>query len=291
MSKTARTNVILCILTVIVGIFAIFFAFRSDKLIKNGIKQGIGTPTIYVHGLNGSLKSTNHLVTVASRDGGTKALIVYVAKNGDLSYEGHLDKHMKNPLIQVNFKNNDAPVSQQVDWLHKILINLKQKYHYENYNAVGHSAGCVSILQTTALYGHDSDMPQLQKFVSIAGPYNGVIGINDRPHSNLIVNSYGKPQYENLSNKWYPAYSELLKECKNFPKGVQILNIYGNYGKMPNSDGYVSIPSARSLQYLVHNKAQGYQGIQINGNNAQHSRLHSNPVVDRLTSRFLFDNN
>lgn len=39
MSKTARTNLILCILTVIVGIFAIFFAFRSDKMIKKTVSK------------------------------------------------------------------------------------------------------------------------------------------------------------------------------------------------------------------------------------------------------------
>ncbi|UQS84453.1 alpha/beta hydrolase [Apilactobacillus apisilvae] len=297
MSKTARTNVILIIITVFVAFFAVFFAIRSDHIIKNnassgglGFGGGYNTPTLYVHGMRGSNKSTNHLATIASRDGGHRALVVFVDKDGNINYKGNLNLQTSKPIIQVIFKKKFTPVKQQTKWLHEILKHLKDHYGFNYYNAVGHSTGALSILEVVAKHNKDESMPKLQKFVSIAGPYDGLLTINDRPNRNY-VNSNGKPNIMYPSNKWYPAYTSLLNDCKDFPKNVQILNIYGNDSSNTNSDGIVSTASAKSLKYLVSKRVSDYQEIPIYGMNGEHSRLHNNIAVDHIIARFLFDRN
>ncbi|MFN1207979.1 alpha/beta hydrolase, partial [Enterococcus lactis] len=92
MSKTAKTNIILIIVTLIVAFFAVFFAIRSDNLLMSrSSRGGQNTPTLYVHGLGGSSKSTNHLATIASRDGGNRSLIILVNKRGKIKYKGNLE--------------------------------------------------------------------------------------------------------------------------------------------------------------------------------------------------------
>ncbi|TPR24607.1 alpha/beta hydrolase [Apilactobacillus micheneri] len=294
MSKTARTNVILIIITIIVAFFAVFFAIRSDRIINNsknnGSFGGDNVPTLYVHGMRGSTKSTSHLTKIASRDGGHKALAVFVEKDGTINYKGNLNLKTSKPLIQVIFKKKFTPVKQQTKWLHEILKRLKDHYGFNVYNAVGHSTGAVSILENVAKHNKDSDMPKLQKFVSIAGPYDGILTINDRPNNNY-VNSNGKPSIMYPANKWYPAYTSLLNDCKDFPTNVQILNIYGNDNSNTNSDGIVSTSSARSMKYLISKRVKDYQEIPIFGVNGQHSKLHNNIVVDHIIARFLFDQN
>lgn len=292
MSRTAKTNIILIIITAIVAFFAIFFAIRSDKIIKNNSVNGLSTnaPTIYIHGLGGSNRSTKHLTTIASRDGGQHALTVTVDDNGTIKYRGHLSSHMRKPIVQIIFKKKFTPVYQQVDWLRSILLNLRKKYHVKAYNAVGHSTGAVTVLDTVARYHKVKGMPILLKFVSIAGPYDGLLHLNDRNGENY-VNYEGKPMIFKSANKWLPSYESLIEDCKKFPKHVSVLNIYGNDNHHNESDGVVSVASARSLRYLVFKRVKDYEEIPINGFYGQHSRLHHNVFVDHLIARFLFDRN
>ena len=246
------------------------------------------SPTLYFHGLQGSARSTNHLITVGSKTDGRKVMTINVERDGHILYRGHLNRKIHNPLVQVNFLDNTAPISKQVHWLHQILIHLKSKDRCNNYNAVAHSAGAVTVLEATDQFGQQERVAKLQKFVSIGGPYDGVIGMNDRDNENRITNN-GKPEFWKAANRWYPSYGQLLKASQRFPANVKVLNIYGNLSYRLNSDQYVSTASARSLRYLLHQHPDNYQEVQIYGHYAQHSRLHHNSVVDRLVDRFIFN--
>ena len=291
LSKTAKTNIILIIVTLIVAFFAVFFAIRSDNLLMSrSSRGGQNTPTLYVHGLGGSSKSTNHLATIASRDGGNRSLVILVDKDGKIDYKGKLQLNTRKPIIQVIFQKKFTPVDKQVSWLHEILLRLRDHYGFKYYNAVGHSTGAVTILDTAAKYDKDEDMPKLQKFISIAGPYDGVIKLSSMGTDNY-VDSQGKPMIYSESNKWFPSYQKLLNDCKNFPKDVSVLNIYGNDNSKQDSDGVVSVASAKSLKYLIGKRVKNYEEIPVNGVNGQHSRLHHNIFVDHIIARFLFDEN
>lgn len=245
-------------------------------------------PTLYFHGLQGTARSTNHLIDTAARIDGQRAMIINVDRNGRLDCRGSIRKNMKHPLVQVNFLDNMAPVSRQVQWAHQILMLMKSKYHINKYNAIAHSAGAITVLETTDRYGTQKNVAHLSRFASIAGPYDGVIGMNDQPNQNTI-NRQGKPQIFYHSNRWYPGYEQLLRDSRHFPKGVKVLNIYGRIDRKVNADGYVTNVSARSLKYLLHGRDVSYEEVPIYGRYAEHSWLHHNSVVDRIVNRFIFN--
>ena len=175
-----------------------------------------------------------------------------------------------------------------MNWVHRILTQLKVRYHENSYNAVAHSAGAVTVLETTDRFGNRGNVAHLRRFVSIAGPYDGVIGMNDRPNQNVLTHD-GRPQLSRPSNHWYPGYAQLVRDGRRFPKGVKVLNVYGRLNRHVNTDGYVSTVSARSLKYLLRGRDAVYQAVPIYGRYAQHSWLHHNSVVDRVVARFIFN--
>ena len=66
----------------------------------------------------------------------------------------------------------------------------------------------------------------------------------------------------------------------------RVLNLYGDYEN--GGDQRVSITSSKTLKYIVLPNAKSYQEKKFTGRNAQHSRLHSNPEVDRALVNFLW---
>ena len=128
----------------------------------------------------------------------------------------------------------------------------------------------------------DKNSPRLQKFVPIAGPFDGVIFTDDVPNQNRIKEN-GEPVWQNA------AYQSYYEKRDDFPKGVSVLNIYGNLEDGTNSDYLVTNASARSLRWLIKDRVKYYDEKMIKGPMAQHSKLHENKQVDRLVNNFLFD--
>lgn len=69
---------------------------------------------------------------------------------------------------------------------------------------------------------------------------------------------------------------------------VNVLNIYGNLDNGSNTDGRISTTSARSLKYLIGNRAKSYQQIEFRGWDAAHSLLRRNPVVSQKIIDFIW---
>ncbi len=92
--------------------------------------------------------------------------------------------------------------------------------------------------------------------------------------------SDGRPS--TMSDRYKPMY----EHRQYFPKTAAVLNLYGNLGK--GSDGRVPVNSARSLRYLVTDRAKSYTEREITNSKAQHSKLHEhNPLVNRYLYEFL----
>lgn len=70
-------------------------------------------------------------------------------------------------------------------------------------------------------------------------------------------------------------------------KTLELLNIYGDKNDGTHSDGDVSNASSKSLRYLVP-QVKSYQEKRVVGPEAQHSKLHDNPQVDKLLVKFLW---
>lgn len=238
-------------------------------------------PTLYIHGWHGTANSTNHLIESAERQkGAEKVLRVEVSPEGKTTYYGNWKRSVRHPIVQVVFDDNEAEIPDEAVWLGTITSELRARYGVSRFNVVSHSMGGPVTLYW-ALHLRRKNSPRLQKFVPIAGPFDGVIFTDDVPNQNRLRKS-GEPVWQN------DAYRSYYAARKNFPKGVSVLNIFGNLEDGTNADYLVTNVSARSLGWLVRGRAASYEEKMITGPQAQHSRLHENPQVDRLVNYFLY---
>lgn len=239
-------------------------------------------PTLYIHGWHGNAKSTSQLIESAEDEkGARKVLEVAVSPQGKTTYSGKWNPGIKHPLIQVVFENNEAEIPDEAGWMKTITEELRKRYGISQINVVSHSMGGPVTLYW-ALNLRDKNSPQLQKFVPIAGPFDGVIFTDDVPNQNRIKEN-GEPVWQNA------AYQSYYEKRNSFPRGVSVLNIYGNLEDGTNSDYLVTNASARSLRWLIKDRVGHYEEKMIRGPMAQHSKLHENKQVDRLVNDFLFD--
>ena len=244
-------------------------------------KQLVVQPTLYFHGWAGSANSTNHLIAAAAAlPQVKKVLTITVTESGQLAISGSWQDNVKYPLIQVLFANNQAEIPQQARWIDRVVTYLQTNYHIQSFNIVTHSmAGPATFYW--AITSYRPTYPQFNKFVAIAGPFDGVIHIDDVPNQNYFRTD-GLPAYQNA------AFKNYYRQRQAFPKNTQVLNIYGNLADGSNSDSLVTNVSARSLGSLVKGQVASYQEITITGPSAQHSRLHNNDQVNHVVDNFLF---
>ncbi|MCI1987511.1 MAG: alpha/beta hydrolase [Lactobacillus sp.] len=234
-----------------------------------------GVPTVFVHGFGGTANSTGQMIQALTQAGVTKQTMrVTVTKTGTLKVKGGL--YGQNPSVQVVFQGN-RDGRQFTGWLLKVYTLLHRRYHVQRVNAVGHSLGAQAVVE--AAMRHPA--VKMAHIVAIAGPYDGILGMNDRPHQ-IKLTAAGKP------TPMRSTYRQLLQEAPQF-KAQAVLNLYGDLGDGSASDGRVAVNSARSLRYLLRHFEGPYQEIVARGATAQHSKLHQhNATVDKALRRFLF---
>ncbi|WP_367342349.1 alpha/beta hydrolase [Limosilactobacillus sp.] len=246
------------------------------------------TATVFVHGLQGSHNSTDTMISdLSQRYPGTKRVMtINVQEDGSLQVSGHY-RNVKHPLVQVNFLNNSAPTTTNAQWLGKAMKYLKTKAGVSKINFVAHSAGNVAVYQL--LTSHPQSIPDVQKFVILAGPFDGVLSLNDQANKVKVnANDHYKPSVEYPANSYYPSYQQLVKMSSAFPKNIKVLNIYGNVGDGSNSDTLVSNASALSVNYLLKGQKSSVQNRCYRSAKATHSGLHRSKTVDNWIANFLW---
>ncbi|MFC6182151.1 alpha/beta hydrolase [Lactiplantibacillus daowaiensis] len=238
-------------------------------------------PTFYVHGFQGSAQSTNTLIKHAEKTAHAhKVYVATVSTSGQVTLSGNWSAKTRNPIIQVVFKNNLAQYDQQSAWLAKVITTVQQAHHFSSYNIVAHSAGCVASVNML-MTKQASDFPTINKLVTIAGPFDGVVGEDDVANQNSFLAS-GEPKY------LHAAYELLAAKRANFPNGVHLLNVVGNLDDGTNSDSLVTNVSARSIKYLTRGHQVVYTEKDFHGKHAQHSQLHENAKVALTIDRYLW---
>lgn len=251
----------------------------STKKISPYVNQQ--TPTFYVHGFQGSAKSTNTLIAHAEKTAHAhKVLVATVSTSGQVTLTGKWRGRVRNPIIQVVFKNNLAQYDQQSAWLAKVITTVQQQHAFKRYNIVAHSAGCVASVNML-MTQQTTTFPKINKLVTIAGPFDGVVGEDDVANQNSFLTS-GQPKY------LHAAYELLAAKRNNFPKNVQLLNIVGTLNDGSHSDSLVTNVSARSIKYLLRGRDVDYTEKDFYGARAQHSQLHENAKVALAVDRFLW---
>ncbi|MGV0168214.1 alpha/beta hydrolase [Furfurilactobacillus sp. WILCCON 0119] len=242
------------------------------------------TPTLFLHGYGGGSSSTKDMINAAQSSGAaTKVLTATVSHSGNVSLSGHWQRGKVNPMVQVIFKDNkNGHFFQNATWLKRVVTALQRRYHITQFNVVAHSMGNLDLMYYEARFGQKRTLPQLNKYVALAGHFDGILGMDDKANQNHLL-SNGQPTRMNDS------YRYLLKHQANFPKNqISVLNVYGNLNDGTASDGRVSNVSSKSLAYLLGTTPRHYTAKMITGKGAQHSRLHNNAAVNKLIIDFLW---
>ncbi|WP_407886437.1 alpha/beta hydrolase [Levilactobacillus sp. N40-8-2] len=238
-------------------------------------------PTLFFHGWGSSYHAEEQMAHSLVNAGLTKTIIrATVSKQGKVSLSGQFRQGDYHPIVEVGFQDNrNSNPHQWGRWAEATVIKLQQTYHTKTFNVVGHSMGNMAIMYY--LLDNSRKLPKLQKQVDIAGHFNGILGMGDEPNQ-MKLKRNGKP------DKMEAGYKALLPLRQTYPKHqIAVLNIYGDKNDGSHSDGSVSNASSKSLRYLVAGRAKSYQERKIVGPNAQHSKLHDNPQVDKLLINFL----
>ena len=275
----------------LVGLIIFVLGFLHQKETSNKVQVVTKTtPTFFFHGWGSSYHAEEDMVKAAQHAGVTNDVIrINVTSKNKVIFHGKLKKNAKNPIIEVNFDDNKLAKASNyttgydtigADYVNTALNAVTKKYHYNKVNIVAQSMGN---LETAYYFKKYPNKLHVEHFVSIAGHYDGIIGMNDEPNELKVNKKTGKP------NIMRSEYRGLLPLRKTFPRDTRVLNIYGNLEDGTNSDGDVGINSAKSLKYLVKNRAKSYQELMIKGKNAQHSKLHDNDEVNRAIIKFLWE--
>lgn len=280
--KISLGLIITASLALIFGAWQIWQRQESGKKLKHE-----SVPTLFFHGGGSSYHAEEHMVNAAKKAGASnKSIIAFVDKNGKVRLQGKLKQSDKNPLVMVNFENStNFNFKDRGRYATNVIKALEKVYSFKKVNMVGHSAGNIAIVYYMLQNGQNKSMPQVQKYVAIAGHFAGLNfkGIPDAIHQpeDLKLEKDGKP------NKMNATYQEMTKLRETYPKNrTQIINLIGNIGG--HTDGTVPNASSLSLKYLVSPVAKSYQEKTFTGPKAKHSKLHSNPQVDKTLINFIW---
>ncbi|WP_295728050.1 alpha/beta hydrolase [uncultured Limosilactobacillus sp.] len=282
MSKAIRGGLITVII-IIAGIVG--FAWHQQQKAARFVQSN--TPTLFFHGGGSSYHAEEHMVNAAKKAGVTKTVIrANVDKNGDVTLRGAMHKNSINPIVEVNYEDNrQLNFVKHGVWATNVVKALQKQYGIQNMNMVGHSLGNISIIYYMLDNAQNKSMPKLRKQVDMAGHFDGLnfasLPNDIREPQGLKLGKNGKP------NQMNQTYQQMTQLRTTYPQNqVRVLNIIGNIGGQ--TDGTVSNASSLSLKYLVADRAKSYQVKIFHGKLARHSKLHSNPAVDKVLINFLW---
>ncbi|CAJ1229123.1 hypothetical protein LXEBMM8_EKPBGFGD_02159 [Lactiplantibacillus xiangfangensis] len=249
-----RSKIITCMAIVSAAVVTLSGAYWQWRLtpLKHVQVQSTNIPTVFVAGDYAKAFSTNGFVhRLSATHLMTRALMVHVAKNGHVVVKQFAPlRH--NPTIQVVFADNHHS-KRQARQLATVMHLLNQRYHVQQFNAVGHSSGG-NIIFDYLTANHQEAQPHIQRFVSIGTNY---------PNAAL--------------------------QLKHLPQQTKILNIAGQIWRT-SGDGEVQLNGILAFSKLLTAHHFEIQTKIIHGNplRTEHSMLHINPTVDAQLATFLY---
>ncbi|UXU55076.1 alpha/beta hydrolase [Staphylococcus agnetis] len=275
--------VVLIAIAIIAGA-SIMYTQHKQSTVAHANYINDRTPTLFLHGTSGNLNSLKYIINEAKDRGVTQDVVIaHVSKDGAVTFEGALTQQARNPIVQIELEDNDnMDLNINASWIKNVIVALDQKQHFKHFNFVGHSMGNTSFAQYMLNYGNDTSLPQLKHQVSIAGTYNGVLGMNEDVNE-ISVDNTGKPSRMIAP---YEGFMKLKPMYKG--KNIEVLNIYGDILDGTHSDGIVSMSSSKSLKYLLGDSPKSYKESKYEGADAEHSDIHDNPKVANEIISFLW---
>ncbi|MBA1434095.1 alpha/beta hydrolase [Lactobacillus bombi] len=240
-------------------------------------------PTFYVHGFRGGDYTTQKMVASAQNFTQSPAFLrATVDWSSKIHYSGYWTTS-KFPIVQLVFKDRWIPSGTIERWFNQILSDLYQRYHFQTYNAVGHSLGAVALV-SFLINTYNKPLPKVNRLALVAGPFDGIVAFGDLPNINPL-SPEGKPAF--MTPKYLWTYINRIK----FPHQAKVLNIYGNINDSSNTDKYVSVSSARSIKYILKPQVQEFIEYNALGTSGEHSQLHDDKHVLQTINQFVYTNN
>lgn len=245
-------------------------------------------PTFFFHGGGSSYHAEEHMANAAKKAGATNTIIrAMVDKNGRVKLVGRIKRGAVNPIVEVNYANNqELNFEKHGQWAKNVVLAVKKQYRFKTFNMVGHSLGNISLIYYSLQNSRNAKLPKLQKQVDIAGHFAGLdfkgVPASVRQPAGMTLNKNGRPSAMNATYRQMTGLRQVLPKNQ-----VKVLNLYGNIGG--HTDGTVPNVSTLALKYLVAPRAKSYQEKEFTGKLARHSKLHENPQVDRTLIKFLWE--
>jgi uncharacterized alpha/beta hydrolase family protein len=249
--------------------------------------QKTTTPTLFIHGYQGGPASFGGMLQRFNQSNWAKnEMVLTIATDGTVSAEGQLSGEADNPTIQVLFADNQNNEWNQAEWIRQALVYLKQQ-GIEQVNLVGHSMGGVSGFRYLTTYGEmstaaDATLPKVVKFIAIGAPFNEFIDTSTQQSLDDLLN--------NGPIEISPRLQELQSLIQQQHTDLSVELIAGQLSDTDLSDGTVPTTSALAIQHLLTEMGYSVTENVITGQQAHHSQLHENQVVDEDIATFLWKN-
>lgn len=199
-------------------------------------------------------------------------LKVYVKENGQIIFTGRIRRNDNEPFIVVGFQNNHdgySNIKKQARWFNMAFNELKQRYSFNNFKAIGHSNG--GLIYTAFLENYfnttSNRLIRVNVLMTIGSPYN----------------------FAETSNRPTQMLKDFVKNRKNLPKYLTMYSVAGTKNYV--ADGIVPVSSVEAGKYIYQGAVRHYTQITVTGRLAQHSELPQNNQVLQLIEEYVLNNN
>jgi uncharacterized alpha/beta hydrolase family protein len=229
------------------------------------------SPIIMIPGSSASQYRFDKLVTQLNKKYGYQhsLLRLKVYNDGKISYSGTMRSQDTEPIIVVGFENNHDGydnIKKQAKMFSDALTVLQDKYHFNNFKAIGHSNGGLIYTAFIEQYLSKHDI-KMKKLMTIGSPYNF--------------------SEDSTTNKT-EMLADFIKNREKIPKSLTVYSIAGteNY----TSDGLVPESSVRAGKYIYQNQVKHFTEMTVTGDDAQHSDLPQNSEIIRVIQDYIVQN-
>lgn len=257
------------VLMVIIGFFGHDWVTHTNNN-QAKIQNSRMAPIIFIPGSSATINRFDNLLNKLNTPKSTHSILkVQVNTDGKLVYSGHIRANDEQPFIVIGFQNNQDGydnIKKQYRWLNTAMADLQERYHFRNFQAIGHSNG--GLIWTGFLENYySSDSFNMTTLMTLGTPYN--FSEVTLARQTVMLTDY-------------------INKSKKLPKGLSVYSIAGTEDY--TDDGIVPVQSVIAGKYIFQKHVKAYTQITVSGSDAQHSSLPENTEVVSLIQEYLLAN-
>lgn len=258
------------ILLIVIGIFSRSWVVHT-RTTQSKIQTSHMSPIILIPGSSASVNRFDSLLTkLNTKSQRHDILKVWVTKDGKLVYSGKIQSSDEQPFIVVGFQNNADGydnIKKQAKWLNTALIDLQDRYHFHNFQGIGHSNG--GLIWTRYLENYySSDSFNMATLMTLGTPFNFS---------------------ESSSQRRTVMLKDFIEKNTKLPSNLVMYSIAGTEDY--TDDGIVPVQSVLAGKYIFQKHVKSYTQITVSGDDAQHSSLPENTEVVKLIQEHILKEN